>query len=42
MALWGYVVIAAVGIALAGWVILLVVFMLARRDAPPYWDEKAK
>jgi hypothetical protein len=37
--IWAYVVIMAVGVALAGFVLLLVLIVWDRRDARSYWDE---
>ena len=34
-----YVVSGAVAVALAGWIVLLLLLVWGRRDAPPYWDE---
>ena len=36
---WVYVAIGAVAVALAGWIILLLLIVWGRRDAPPYWEE---
>lgn len=36
---FAWVVIGAVAIALAAWIVLLVLIVWGRRDAPPYWDE---
>ena len=37
--IWAYVVIVAVGVALAGFVLLLMLIVWDRRDARSYWDE---
>jgi hypothetical protein len=39
MQLWDYVAIGAVALTLAGGIVLLLLFVLGGKDAPPYWNE---
>jgi hypothetical protein len=36
---WAYLEIVGAGLALAGFLVLLLVLILSRHNAPHYWDE---
>jgi hypothetical protein len=39
VSIFAYAVVGAVALALAAWIVLLLLITWGRRDAPPYWDE---